>query len=307
MVTPNFLFTVVGVFLLVLTSCAPKAKVKSDSSAPHKEISETSKPTTYSPRLSERPPSRLAVVLSPGGARTFAELGVLKELVKARAPIEAVVGVEWGSLIAALYAQNGQIHEAEWKLYKLQAKDLLSRSLFGNSRPESVKSLDGFFQENLRGRSLSQSPVRFGCPSLSVFSGTFQWQDRGEFAEAVKKCLPSPPILRPAGPWAASLVSSRDTVQWLKRQGYSTIVLVDVLRSPDYLESDKMIEDFSLASLYLEMRKQFVLDREQYDDVLEIDARGFRVTDFEKRKELVNLGERLGRPQVEALTKKYGW
>lgn len=302
----NFLFAVGSVTLLMLVGCTPKSRVKTDSVLPRKEMSEPQRSSVESPRTNEKTSQKFAVVLSPGGARTFAQVGVLKELLKARVPIEAIVGIEWGSLVAALYAQNGQIHEAEWKLYKLQSKELLSRSLFGNSRPESVKNLDGFFQENLKGRSLAQAPIRFACPSLSVFSGTFQWQDRGEFLDAVKKCLPSPPILRPGGPWAASMISARDAVHWLKRQGYNTVILIDVLKSQDYFEPEKMLEDFTLASLYLETRRQFVSDREQFEDVIEIDSHGFRVTDFEKRKELVGLGERGARAQVESLAKKYG-
>ncbi len=250
---------------------------------------------------------KIGLVLSPGGARTYAELGVLKELIKARVPISAIVGVEWGSLVGALYAQNGQIHEAEWKLYKLETKELTSHSLFGEARPQSIKNLEGFFAENLRGRSLPQAMVRFACPSLSLWSGTFQWQERGEFADAMKKCLPSAPLLKPNGPWAASLISGRDAAQWLRRQGFNTVIAINVLRSPDEFDQERMLDDLTLATLIHEMRRSFSQNRESFDDVIDIDTKGFRMTDFEKRRELVNIGERLGRPQAEAIASKYAF
>src|SRR4051812_35650969 len=57
----------------------------------------------------------VAVILGPGGYKAFAHAGVLKELKKANIPIQRIVGVEWGALVAGLFAQRGQVHEAEWK------------------------------------------------------------------------------------------------------------------------------------------------------------------------------------------------
>jgi predicted acylesterase/phospholipase RssA len=276
---------------------SPSVAVSSDTVA---------RPPEAAPAPSEKVIPKIGLVLSPGGARTFAELGVLKELIKARVPISAIVGVEWGSLVGALYAQNGQIHEAEWKLYKLETKELTSHSLFGESRPQSIKNLEGFFAENLKGRSLPQAMVRFACPSLSLWSGTFQWQERGEFSDAMKKCLPSSPLLKPSGPWAASLVSGRDAALWLRRQGFNTVIAVNVLRSPDEFDQERMLDDLTLATLIHEVRRSFQ-NRESFDDVIDIDTKGFRVTDFEKRRELVSIGERLGRPQAEAIASKYGF
>ena len=54
--------------------------------------------------------------------------------------MDYVVGLEWGSLVGAFYAQSGLIHEVEWKLYKLEEKDVVGRSLFSSSIvPESVE------------------------------------------------------------------------------------------------------------------------------------------------------------------------
>lgn len=299
--------------LFFLLGCQTTQNSKNGTAPTHPSSRERNEAPPHSGgEKSETSPSpgealKIGVVLSPGGARAFAHLGVIKEMLKARIPVSAVVGVEWGSLVGALYTQNGQIHEAEWKLYKLETKEFSSRSFFGPSRPQSIQSFNGFLSENLKGRNLTQASLRFACPTLSVWAGSFQWQERGEFADALKKCMPSPPLLKGSGPWASALISGRDAAQWLRKQGYNVVILVDVLRSPDFFEQERMLEDMTLSTLYLEMRRSFTLDRAAFDEVIGIDTKGFKVSDFEKRRDLVSLGERLGRSQAEAIAKKYGF
>src|SRR5690348_12640780 len=69
-------------------------------------------------------PKKVGIILGPGGAKALAHAGVLKELQKARIPIQNVIGLEWGALIGGLFAQRGQAHEMEWKLIKLERQSL---------------------------------------------------------------------------------------------------------------------------------------------------------------------------------------
>ena len=52
-------------------------------------------------------PTRIAVVLSAGGLRGAAHLGVLRQLVKLGLPIDVMVGVSAGAIIAGFYAGAG--------------------------------------------------------------------------------------------------------------------------------------------------------------------------------------------------------
>jgi NTE family protein len=55
----------------------------------------------------ERTPIRIAVVLSAGGLRGAAHVGVLRQLIERRIPIDRIVGVSAGAVIAAYYAAVG--------------------------------------------------------------------------------------------------------------------------------------------------------------------------------------------------------
>ncbi len=71
---------------------------------------------------------RVAVILGPGGGKSFAHVGVLKALQQQRVPIEKVVGLEWGALMGGLFAIKGTTHDVEWKLYKLEQNNPLTQS-----------------------------------------------------------------------------------------------------------------------------------------------------------------------------------
>jgi len=55
--------------------------------------------------------SGVAVVLSGGGARGIAHVGVLKALEEARVPVDAIAGTSMGSIIAAGYARGWNAYE----------------------------------------------------------------------------------------------------------------------------------------------------------------------------------------------------
>jgi NTE family protein len=59
------------------------------------------------PGVPEQNPVRIAVVLSAGGLRGAAHVGVLRELLRHRVPIDRIVGVSAGAVIAAYYAAVG--------------------------------------------------------------------------------------------------------------------------------------------------------------------------------------------------------
>lgn len=58
-------------------------------------------------------PLKIALVLSGGGARGFAQIGVLKVLEEAHVPVNAVVGTSMGGMIGGLYASGYSARELD--------------------------------------------------------------------------------------------------------------------------------------------------------------------------------------------------
>ena len=70
---------------------------------------------------------RIALVLSGGGARGFAHVGVLKALEEARVPVDAIVGTSMGAIIGGLYASGMNADELERELIAVDWGSLFDR------------------------------------------------------------------------------------------------------------------------------------------------------------------------------------
>src|SRR6185437_5142733 len=241
------LFSILLCSVLLCTACAElTSRHDLNTSTSHPEASDQGPFGDNSSRRLGEPSNiakssqRVALILGPGGYKAFAEVGVIKELLKAQIPIGAVMGVEWGALVGALYAQRGQIHEAEWKLYKLEQLDLNSTSFFSSRRKmKPISELSGFLSQNLENIDVGQTAIPFACPSLSIDRGTVELQASGVLPSAVQSCLPMPPLFSPAGDNVAAVLSLPDLVSRLRGEGYKIIVLVNVLGEGNLFNNSK--------------------------------------------------------------------
>src|SRR5688572_10124772 len=175
----------------LVTGCAQKQRRGDTTRVPVIAGGQTTQPEIFDdngdepeppkpiPAVSSDVPPRVAVLLGPGGYRAFAHATILKEFARARIPVEKVVGFEWGALAGAFFALDGKAHEAEWKLYKLDKKDLESQGFFSRKdEPQSMKALQKYLNENFAKRDLSGLKVKFTCPSLSLQNGTVSFFEK---------------------------------------------------------------------------------------------------------------------------------
>src|SRR4051794_21735458 len=118
--------------LLFITSCqttvtSPSGtKVGTPQSAGEKPSAAPPKPAL---KLVEMP--KIGLILGPGAFKTFSHLGVLREFEKSGFKVQAIVGMEWGSLVGAIYAMKGRANDLEWQLSKLKKSDLPQDGNFG--------------------------------------------------------------------------------------------------------------------------------------------------------------------------------
>ena len=67
---------------------------------------------------------KVGLALGGGGARGFAEIGVIRALEREKVPIDIVVGTSVGSLIGALYADTGKSLDLEFSALTVTNEDL---------------------------------------------------------------------------------------------------------------------------------------------------------------------------------------
>ncbi|MCU0764426.1 MAG: patatin-like phospholipase family protein [Hydrogenophaga sp.] len=85
----------------------------------------TTAPSAAPSAVAERP--RIGLVLSGGGARGLAHVGVLKALEQARVPVDFIVGTSMGAIIGGLYASGMNADELEREILALDWGGLFER------------------------------------------------------------------------------------------------------------------------------------------------------------------------------------
>jgi len=85
---------------------------------------------TVKTAMGKHSPARIAVVLSAGGLRGAAHVGVLRELIRHGVPIDRIVGVSAGAVIAAYYAAVGlELDELIEDAERFRGRHLLAYSV----------------------------------------------------------------------------------------------------------------------------------------------------------------------------------
>jgi NTE family protein len=92
------------------------------------------------PPVIDRP--RIGLVLSGGGARGIAHIGVLRVLEELRIPVDYVAGTSMGSIIGGLYATGMTSAQLEQVVQQLNFEDIFSDSTTRAERPFRRKSDD---------------------------------------------------------------------------------------------------------------------------------------------------------------------
>ncbi len=250
---------------------------------------------------------KVAVILGPGGAKSFAHVGVLKAFQQQRIPIEKIVGLEWGALIAGLYAVKGQTHDVEWKLYKMEQQNLLSPKGFFNRRSDenSIGIMDSFLNESFGNEEIGRAKVPFTCPTRSIYSGVVGWQSRGLFKDVVKRCMQFPPIFRQQGTFLAGASQASEAVEMLVKEGYNVIILVNVLGSALPVGQDSLRDNLNYVILWQEIKRAILETSRLNIDTVTVDTSSYPMLQFGAKKDLISLGEAAGAKAAAELISKY--
>lgn len=282
---------------------------------------------------------RIGLVLSGGGARGFAHIGVLKVLDSLKIPIDYIAGTSMGAVVGGLYAigyspeqldslarniewpvifsdkptRSRQTYLEKWDGGRFQLTlKIRKRSIqeptgliYGQKISLLLNRLTAPLYENADFDSL---PLPFRCVAADLITGNEIVLRRGSLAKALRASMAVPSIFTPIE-WGDSLlvdggVLNNMPVDVVKDMGADFIIAVNVgtpLRSRDELTGaiSILLQSFSLAGSQKEQR-----NLKSADLVLEPALDNFAVSDFSKRKviSLINLGKEEAFRHIETLT-----
>jgi NTE family protein len=150
------------------------------------------------PRLVEVRP-KVGLALGGGGARGFAHLGALRVLEQEKIPIDLVVGTSVGSLIGALYADQGRLIDAEITALEVEEEDLFDYRAFAILSGGLVKGdrLESFLRAKLKHQTIEEMAVPFAAVAVDLESGRTVIFRRGAVAPAVHASCAIPGVFVP--------------------------------------------------------------------------------------------------------------
>ncbi len=232
---------------------------------------------------------RIGLIFSAGGAKAWGHIGVIKEIEKAKWPVKAVAGLEWGAAVAAAYAHQLSANEVEWELSKVRDLDDLERTsetIFGN-------------------QSVNDLRVPFVCPSLNIVKQEAFLLNRGQLKSLMPFCISSPGI---SGAYKQSIglldhISALS--QHMRATGVKKVILVNVLAQGS--KKPLMGEVGSAENiLWVKAAVAGAQKPSGIDDVIQIDLDDYGIKDLDQKREIIARGAELSYDQIKKLSTKYG-
>lgn len=248
---------------------------------------------------------KIGIIFGPGLAYVYSQIGVLQEFHRAKMPVHAVAGLEWGSLIGALYAQKGQPNDVEWQMSKLDPEVLSpSGSFFNVNKGKSLSEIADFLDEAFKSSKIEDLELSFSCLSLDLTKRQYFWNKKGDVRQTLPYCLASSPLFSPY----KSQVSGIDiklAAELLKSKGAEYIILINTLpltSSPLPSGSDPRDETlWSLHQIHTSRAAQFV------NYVITVSPPPGKILDAQDRRQLIKLGRDAGALAASKLSAKLGF
>lgn len=208
---------------------------------------------------------RIGLVLSGGGARGAAHVGVLKVLEQAHVPIDAIAGTSMGAVVGGLYASGMSAAEIEAMMTTVDWQDAFrdrpprQALVFRRKRedqnflvrfPLGISSGEFKLPKGLiRGQKLSQTlrrltlpvaaiaefdrlPTPFRAVATDLETGTMHVLERGDLADAMRSSVAAPGLFNPVTLEGRLLVdgglSANLPVDVARSMGVDILIVVDV-------------------------------------------------------------------------------
>lgn len=297
-------------------------------------------PTGSAAAAAPAPRPKVGLVLSGGGARGAAHIGVLKVLEELRVPVDLIVGTSMGSIVGAAYATGMSVPEMERaiaqitteKLFRDKAPraDLSLRQKTDDLTPYVIPELgvgkDGIelpkglvtgvaLEGELRGlvqvvnaRSFDDLPIPFRAIATDIGTGEMVVLKEGSVVRAIRASMSVPGAVAPVTIGKRQLVDGglvrNLPVDVARAMGADIIIAVNLgtpLLKPDEITSVLSVTA-QMINILTEQNVTRSLKELQARDILIVPALGgFSSTDFDNLPKTVPIGEAAARAQAERL------
>ncbi|CAL2090982.1 NTE family protein [Tenacibaculum sp. 190524A02b] len=274
---------------------------------------------------------KIGLVLSGGGAKGFAHVGVLKELEKAGLQVDYIGGTSMGAIVGGLYASGYSAKQIENIIKSADFMTLLQDKVSRNSKPFFMKQHGEKYAISLpikkdgvglplglsRGQNVlnfltellapvddindfSQLSIPFYCVATNIETGNEVVLEKGSLPLALRASGAFPSLLNPVDIDGQLLVDggvvNNYPVDIMKTKNVDLIIGVNV--QGQLLKRDELS---SVASLLLQIINfQMYKKADEHIKLLDIslkpDIIEYSVISFDKKKEILQEGIKVAKP-----------
>ena len=281
---------------------------------------------------------RIGLVLSGGGAKGFAHIGVLKVLEKAGIKIDYITGTSMGAVIGGLYATgynaaqidsifintnftelvNDYIPRTSKNFYEKRNDEMYAVSLpFNNFKvgvPLAISkgmynynSLNQLFQTVREVDDFSKLPIPFTCYATNIETGKEVILNSGYLPQAVWASSAFPTLFSPVEIDGKMLVdggiSNNYPVESVREMGADIVIGVDVqddLKNKNELrEATRILVQITNLQMIENMKGKSKLT----DIYIKPEVSQYGIIEFDKGSEIVKIGEKKATEFFDELSK----
>lgn len=226
---------------------------------------------------------KVSLVLSGGGARGLAHIGVIEELEKAGYEIHSIVGTSMGALVGGMYAMGQLEAFKNWmtSLDKMKVFNLVDFTISAHGLVKGDRVLNRM-QELIPDLEIQKFPKYFAALSVDLVKREEVKFEKGSFYEAVRASIAIPNVMKPVKKNDQLLVDgglmNNLPMKHAKRVDGDILIAVDVGANVPLIKSVKRVkESKEQESAYQKMVKEFYqkvqkwmpLDREEEEGKVE--------------------------------------
>jgi len=144
------------------------------------------------------PKPTVSLVLGSGGARGYAHIGAIEEVLAQGYEIKSVAGASMGALIGGVYAAGKLDAYRDWvcELQKLDVLRLLDWTFSGGGLIKGNRIVDKL-RELIGEMSIENLPVAYTAVAVDLIAEREVWFSRGSLFDAIRASIAIPTLFRP--------------------------------------------------------------------------------------------------------------
>lgn len=254
--------------------------------------------------------ANLALVLSSGGARGMAHIGVIKVLEKNGIVPGVIVGTSAGALVGGIYA-SGQLEEFEKALLGKSTKEIKKILQFWPSKKGLIKTqkLEKELRKIINNKKIEELDKKFIAVAVDLLTGNKVLINKGDLYEAIIASSSIPLLFPPVEKENMLLVDGGLLDPIAIDIGFKfakKVIAVHITRKKKTIEKEKYdvfkIVERALSIMQSEIVKTALKKHKKNLIVLKLEIEAGTLS-FEKTKEIIAIGELEATKHIEEIKK----